>query len=87
MSTEDEILVFCTNKWGIKSYEKIANKLAEESGEVCGAVVKMEEGRCTFQDLQNEIGDVLIVLSQFASRMDLTLEEIRQKRFFEIQNR
>lgn len=84
---EDNITYFCENKWGIKSYEKLANKLAEESGEVCGAVVKIEENRCTFQDLENEIGDVLIVLSQFASKMNLTLEEIRNKRFLEIKNR
>lgn len=87
MSTEDEILEFAEKQWGPRTLEKLANKLAEECGEVAGAVVKLEEDRATELDLINEIGDALIVLSQFAAKYHLSLEDIRAMRLSEIYSR
>lgn len=87
MSTEKEILAFCVERWGEKDLSDIALELCEESGEVAGAVVKLPEGRATLEDLDDEIGDVLIVLSQIAARRGTTLEELRANRFARIHAR
>lgn len=54
----------------------MAAKLAEEAGEVCGAIIKRAEGRRTDQDVKDEIGDVLIVLSVIAGRHEWTLADL-----------
>jgi NTP pyrophosphatase (non-canonical NTP hydrolase) len=74
---EKEILEFATNNWGEKDLCGIGLKLGEECGEIQGAIVKIPEGRATEQDLKDEIGDSLIVLSQLAAKMDTTLDELR----------
>ncbi len=53
---ETEILEFATEQWGEKSLDGIGLKVAEESGEVAGALVKIPEGRATFEDLEKEVG-------------------------------
>ena len=84
---EEEILAFAESKWGHKPMERVVVKLSEEVGEVCGAVVKIEETRATTEDLRDELGDVLIVLSQMAAKLDTTLEELRATRFKKVQFR
>lgn len=65
----------------------IGLKLGEEAGEVQGAIVKMPEGRATEDDLKDEIGDVLICLSRLAAKLDMSLEELRDRRWGVIANR
>jgi len=87
MTTEQQILDFATAQWGEKTMERLANKLAEETGEIAGAIVKIPEGRATENDLVKELGDALIVLSQFAAKLGTTLEILRAARFAQIQER
>lgn len=87
MTIEEKILKFCQDQWGEKSDEKLANKLSEECGEVCGAVVKIPEGRAEISDLKNELGDVLIVLAQFAATHGETLESLLTNRYKQIMKR
>lgn len=84
MTTETQILDFATEQWGEKSMERLVNKLAEETGEIAGAIVKIPEGRATTEDLDKELGDALIVLSQFAAKRGTTLDALRSKRFEQI---
>lgn len=51
-----------------------ALKLAEEVGEVVGAVVKVNEGRATLIDLKNEIGDAMISLLNLAETYGINTE-------------
>ena len=87
MTTEQQILQFAQARWGRVSLGVIAAKLAEETGEVCGAIFKMPEGRATQADFEAELGDVLIVLSQFAARCGKTLEQLREARWRKIRRR
>lgn len=48
---------------------------------------QIPEGRASFSDLEAEIGDVLVVLSQLAARCGTSLEELRARRFAYIQSR
>jgi len=85
--SEDEILEFAEAMWGVESMERLGIKLAEECGEVAGAIVKIEEGRKTLEDLDDELGDVLIVLSKFAAKRGTTLDDLRAERFAMIKER
>lgn len=78
---EHTVTLFCDTKWGKKSPHGMAVKLAEECGEVCGAVTKMEEGRASKEDLLDELGDVLVVLCQFAHSECTTLQALLERRF------
>lgn len=86
-SMEAVILKFAQEQWGAKDDLAIGLKLAEEAGEVAGAIVKIPEGRATFEDMEDEIGDVLIVLSQLAAKRGTTLEKIRRARFHQVRQR
>lgn len=86
-TTEQEILDFATYQWGGKELAAIALKLAEECGEIAGAIIKTNEGRSTYAELDEEMGDALIVLSQLAARRGTTLEDLRSQRFAQIQER
>ena len=86
-TTEDKILAFATQQWGKRSLEGLGLKLGEESGEVLGALAKIPEGRATLMDLDDELGDALIVLSQIAAERGTTLWDLRAKRFAKIQLR
>jgi NTP pyrophosphatase (non-canonical NTP hydrolase) len=87
MTTEETILQFCESQWGHKPFAAVALKLAEESGEIAGACVKIPECRATLADLDKELGDALIVLSQLAAKRGTTLEALRALRFDQIQER
>ena len=82
----EDILKFAQKKWGVKELDRISAKLAEECGEVCGACVKYFEGRADYEDIQDEIGDVLFVLSQLTAltRDQFSLDELLRRR---IENR
>lgn len=84
---EAEILEFATAQWGEKDLPAIGLKVGEEAGEVAGALVKIPEGRATLEDLDKEVGDLLIVLSQIAAKRGWTLEQLRAKRFEQIKAR
>jgi NTP pyrophosphatase (non-canonical NTP hydrolase) len=84
---ESEILKFATEQWGEKTLERLAVKLAEETGKIAGAVVKIPELRATAADLDQELGDALIVLSQFAAKRETTLEALQTRRFEQIKAR
>jgi len=47
-------------------------------------MIKIAEGRLTTQDLKDEIGDVLIVLSVLAGRHGWTLDRLRGARLSEV---
>jgi NTP pyrophosphatase (non-canonical NTP hydrolase) len=87
VSIEQEILEFAEHHWGCKDLRGVCLKLMEEAGEVAGAVVKIPEGRATEQDLFDEMGDVLIVLSQLAAKHNKTLAELRANRFEHVKER
>lgn len=87
INLENQILEFCEQKWKEKTLEKLANKLSEECGEICGAVVKIPEMRATPEDLKNEIGDLLIVVAQFAAKLNTTIDELVIERFKQIKLR
>lgn len=84
---ESAIAAWHDNRWPDKDDRHVAAKLAEETGEVCGAFIKYAEGRASLFDAINEMGDVLIVLSVLAGRMGWSLEEIRQRRWDQVRMR
>jgi len=86
-TTEQIILQFATEQWGEKDLSGIALKLAEECGEIAGAIIKTDEGRSSYAELDKEVGDALIVLSQIAAKRGTTLEALRSQRFNHIQER
>lgn len=56
-----------------------STKLAEETGEVCGAIVRhvqQRDGRSWLPEIAAEIGDVLIVLLTLCEELGVSLEEI-----------
>ena len=84
---EQTISEWHDKKWPEKDDRHVAAKLAEETGEVCGALIKLVEGRRSIDDVKDEIGDVLIVLSVLAGRHGWTLEGLRTRRFIEVSHR
>lgn len=76
MTSEQEILQLAEKLWGVRTLDQVALKLAEESGEVCGAVVKLEDGRASLVDLAEEAGDALFVLAQLAAKLGTTLQSL-----------
>lgn len=87
VSMEDEILNFATTQWGERTDEKVALKACGECGEFAEAVTKIGEGRATHEDADEEVGDILIVLSQWAAKRGTTLEALRSAAFAKIQAR
>jgi NTP pyrophosphatase (non-canonical NTP hydrolase) len=89
MTTTATIGAFCDTTWPGRSTVEVAAKLAEECGEVAGALIRRAEGRKggSDADIRLEIGDVLIVLSTIASRHGWDLDEIRTERFAAIKER
>ena len=78
---EKEIFRFVTEAFGAKSGQDVALKLSEEAGEVAGAVVKLNENRGTEQQIEQEVGDVLIVASQMAFLIGKSITQIRAERW------
>ena len=84
---EDVIAEWHDSKWGDKDDRVVAAKLAEECGEVCGALIKLAEDRRTLFDVKDELGDVLVVLSVLAGRHGWTLDDLRADRFESVARR
>lgn len=61
--------------------DKKGNKLGEECGEVCRAINRLDEGRGTVEDLEGEIGDVLIVLAAICGLAKIDMHEAAMKRW------
>ena len=87
MTVEAYVAKWHDEKWPDKDDRIVGTKLAEEAGEVCGALIKIAEGRKTQQDMFDEMGDVLIVLSTLAGRHGTTLETLRADRLATVINR
>jgi NTP pyrophosphatase (non-canonical NTP hydrolase) len=58
-----------------------AMKLAEEAGEVCGAVLKHHEHRKSMRDIEDEAGDVLIALCGLADAAGFDLATAVKRRW------
>lgn len=84
---EGKILDFAEARWGKKTIIALVAKLAEEAGEVAGACVKIGENRAEVPDLLDELGDVLIVVAQFAAKHDTTIDALMRDRFAMIKRR
>lgn len=84
---EAEIFAFALDAYGPKTMQSIGLKMAEEAGEVAGAIIKIPENRATVFDLDREVGDLLIVLSQLAAIRGTTLDQLRLNRWMEIKAR
>lgn len=84
---ENEILEFASTQWGERTDEKVALKACGECGEFAEAVTKIGESRATFEDADKEVGDVLIVLSQWAAKRGVTLAALRGWAFWRIKRR
>ena len=63
-------------KWGRPSLPLLAAKLAEETGEVCEAVVKTEQGHPKAEelDLAGELADVVVVAMVLSWRAGIDLQ-------------
>lgn len=84
---EAEIFRFVTDQWGEKSGLDIGLKLSEETGEVCGAIVRVNQDRGTVDQIADELGDALIVASQLAFLLGGTIEQIRADRWEQVKSR
>jgi NTP pyrophosphatase (non-canonical NTP hydrolase) len=81
-----------------KTVEQVASKLAEETGEVIGAVIKLTEGRADsdwLAEARKELGDLLVVATVLADRLsdvdvdgrDWDLDAVLAERFASVQHR
>ncbi len=86
-AVEAVIAAWHDTRWPGKDDRVVGAKLAEETGEVCGALIKVAEGRRTVDDVLDELGDVLVVLSVLAGRLGWTLHDLRDRRFNEVRQR
>lgn len=82
-----EILAWHEAAWPDKPDITVGAKLAEEAGEVCGALIKRDEGRRTTADVLDELGDVAVVLNVLAARHDTTVDALLTRRFAEVRYR
>ena len=64
-----------------------ALKVAEEAGEVAGAVIKASEGRKSRMDIAAEIGDVVIALAGLCETLDIPFGVAVGARWYEVCNR
>lgn len=75
--TEMGILSFAEAQWGVKSLDSVLLKACAELGEAADEVIKTGEGRSELVKADMEIGDVLVVLSQYAAKRGTTLDSLR----------
>lgn len=90
--TTDEVYAWHVGRFGEPDVALVGLKLAEEAGEVAGALVKRAEGAVRpakglvdYGDwtahLHGEIGDIGIVLNVLAGREGVPLDELIARRF------
>lgn len=60
MPSQADALAWVRNKHWPTTPEARALKMAEEAGEVCGAVTKIPEGRKTIDDLRMELAQLVL---------------------------
>lgn len=85
--TADELLSWHFRSFGPVDTYQILAKLTEEVGEVAGAITKLDEGRKTLADVQDEIGDVLVCLTILAARYGWSLSDLLTHRAAEVMAR
>jgi len=81
------ILHFAEGQWGVKPLEGVLLKACAELGEAADAVIKHGEGRDTLEHADMEVGDVLVVLSQYAAKRGTTLDGLRAAAFQKCKDR
>ena len=73
------------------AFPYLATGLASEAGEVAGLVSKGirgdHMGMVSHVDLMKELGDVLWFVAQFATEMDIDLDEIAEKNLAKLEDR
>ena len=74
-----------------KGFEYLATGLAAEAGEVAGLISKGirgdHMGMVSHVDLMKELGDVLWFVAQFATEMDIDLDEIAVQNLWKLEDR
>ena len=73
------------------AFPYLATGLASEAGEVAGLISKGirgdHMGMVSHVDLMKELGDVLWFVAQFATEMDIDLDEIAEKNLAKLEDR
>jgi len=90
ITTEQKPLDFAVKKWGHKSFAELTLRIAEESNKITKACIELHETRSTYDDLDNNIGNRLLELSQMVYMHMKTLEELQELgalHFLEIKRR
>ncbi|MBU8813646.1 hypothetical protein KL953_32745 [Mycolicibacterium goodii] len=62
-------------------------KVAEEGGEVMGALIKRTQGRATTADLEDELGDVILAALGAIDQLGLRPSELVARRWAEVSKR
>ncbi|MDV7193320.1 nucleoside triphosphate pyrophosphohydrolase family protein [Mycolicibacterium fortuitum] len=62
-------------------------KVAEEGGEVMGALIKRTQGRATTADLEDELGDVILAALGAIDQLGLQPSELVARRWAEVSKR
>lgn len=83
----DQVAPWHAEKFPGVSLDRVGLKFAEEAGEVAGALVKIEEGRLTLDDLAGEIGDATICLARICTMAGLDYSTVVAERWAEVRER
>lgn len=71
--TQEKVMAWVRRQGFSETIEARTMKLAEEAGEVVGAVVKIPEGRKTMDDLAQELAQLVICAMGVAQAADMEL--------------
>lgn len=86
--SSDEVLRWVRERWPDHCDPTWrAMKLAEEAGEVVGAVVKMAEGRKTKADLATEMAQLVMCVLGLAAAADIDLDVAVRNEWADMQTR
>ena len=69
------------SRFGAKDCKDAALKICEEAGEVAGGVGKYAEGRHTLEQLDDELGDLLIAACSLAAMRGTTIDALIKRRW------
>ena len=82
----DETLEKCgqhhNNQFGHKPLLARLAKMQEETGEVAGAVVRhleQRDGRSWMSEIEDELGDVMVVLINLCSHLNISLSDLTER--------
>ena len=73
MTLAEDVAAQHARLWGDAPTERVALKVAEEAGEIAGAIVKLSEGRRSVADVVHELGDLAYALEALAARFGTSL--------------